>query len=124
MNLQSGIFDRARLVSNVLMLVLVAGNIFFSIQYAEGVRQQASAVEDDTSQRLQMARFLKFFIDTVLNAQGTISTDQRIKLESDVRQIGDADVLGQWNSFVDSTDAAQAQERAVGLMSLIANKLI
>jgi hypothetical protein len=124
MNLQSGIFDRARLVSNVLMLVLVAGNIFFSIQYAEGVRQQASSQEDQASQRLQLARFLKFFVDTVLNASGTISADQRIKLESDVRQIGDADVLRLWNSFVDSADAASAQERAVALMSLIANKLI
>jgi hypothetical protein len=124
MNIQSGIFDRARLVSNVLMLVLVAGNIFFSVQYAAGIREQASRVEDDSSQRLQMARFLKFFVDTVLNSSGTVSTDQRIKLESDVRQIGDADVLRLWNSFVDSADAASAQERAVALMSLVANKLI
>jgi hypothetical protein len=124
MNIQSGIFDRARLVSNILMLVLVAGNIFFSVQYAAGIREQASRAEDNSSQRLRMARFLKFFVDTVLNDSGTISTDQRIKLESDVRQIGDADVLRLWNAFVDSADAKSAQERAVALMSMIANKLI
>jgi hypothetical protein len=124
MNIQSGIFDRARLVSNILMLVLVAGNIFFSVQYAAGIREQAAKVEDNSSQRLQMARFLKFFVDTVLNSSGTVSTDQRIKLESDVRQIGDADVLRLWNSFVDSADAKSAQERAVALMSMVANKLI
>lgn len=123
-NLQSGLLDRTRVVSNLLMLVLVAGNIFFSVQYTASIQQQAQASQRDDGQRLRIARFLKLFIDSVLNAGREVTSDQRIALEADVRAIGDADVLRGWNSFVDSADAKSAQERAVKLMALLTNKLI
>jgi hypothetical protein len=127
MNFQSGVLDRTRLVSNILMLVLVAGNIFFSIQYTESVRQQAaqdaSAVDKDAT-RIQVARFLKYFIDTVLNTQGTISFDDRVKLENDIRQIHDSTLTTQWTDFVNSKDSKTAQTNAVKLMSMLTNKML
>jgi hypothetical protein len=127
MNFQSGILDRTRLVSNVLMLVLVAGNIFFSIQYTESVKQQesqASAAVDKDAVRIQVARFLKYFIDTVLNTQGTISFDDRVKLENDIRQIHDSSLTTQWTEFVNSKDSKIAQANAVKLMSMLTNKML
>ena len=124
---QSGILDKTRLVSNVLMLILVAGNIFFSIQYTEGIRQQndqANLVVNKDATRIQVARFLKFFIDTVLNTQGTIAFDDRVKLENDIRQIGDASLTTQWTDFVNSKDAKVAQASAVKLMSMLTNKML
>ena len=127
MNFQSGILDRTRLVSNILMLVLVAGNIFFSIQYTEGIKQQAAAASQNVNKdatRIQVARFLKFFIDTVLNTQGTISFDDRVKLENDIRQIGDSTLTSQWTDFVNSKDSKIAQASAVKLMSMLTNKML
>ena len=127
MTFQSGILDRTRLVSNVLMLVLVAGNIFFSIQYTEGIKQQADAANQNVNKdatRIQTARFLKFFIDTVLNTQGTISFDDRVKLENDIRQIGDSNLTAQWTDFVNSKDSKIAQASAVKLMSMLTNKML
>jgi len=109
------------------MLVLVAGNIFFSIQYTEGIKQQAAAAAtnvDKDATRIQVARFLKFFIDTVLNTQGTISFDDRVKLENDIRQIGDSTLTTQWTDFVNSKDSKIAQANAVKLMSLLTNKML
>ena len=127
MNLQSGILDKSRLLSNILMLVLVAGNIFFSIQYTEGIKQQADAAAntiDTSATRIQAARFMKEFVDIVLNTTGAISLDDRVKLENDVRQIGDSTITTQWTAFVNSKDAKTAQANAVKLMSMVTNKML
>jgi len=126
-NFSSGVLDKTRLVSNILMLVLVAGNIFFSIQYTQTVineRERVATSEESGATRVQTARFLKYFIDTVLNTQGTISFDDRVKLESDMRQIKDANLLKLWTEFVNSADSKTAQANAVKLMSMLTNKLL
>jgi len=126
-NFQSGVLDRTRLISNILMLVLLAGNIFFSIQYAENIKLEAernAAVADNSSTRYQVSHFLQYFIDTVLNTQGTISFDDRVKLENDIRQIHDPALTAQWTAFVDSKDSKTAQANAVKLMSMLATKLL
>ena len=127
MNLQSGILDKSRIISNILMLVLVAGNIFFSIQYTEGIKQQAdqaASVVDNSASRMQAARFMKEFVDIVLNTTGQISLDDRVKLENDVRQIGDSNITKQWTAFVNSKDGKTAQAGAVKLMSMVTNKML
>ncbi|MDD5165325.1 MAG: hypothetical protein PHG25_02190 [Candidatus Pacebacteria bacterium] len=127
MNFQSGILDKTRLMSNVLMLVLVAGNIFFSVQYTQSIKDQAAqanSVIDKDATRIQVARFLKYFIDTVLNTQGTIAFDDRVKLENDIRQIHDSSLTTQWTEFVNSKDSKIAQTNAVKLMSMLTNKML
>lgn len=124
LKLESGILERTRIVSNVLMLVLLAGNIFFSVQYVSNINQTNSAEEAKTALRYQTSHFLKFFIDTVLNTQGTISFDDRVKLENDLRQIHDADLTKQWETFVGSKNTKDAQANAVKLMSMLTNKML
>ena len=126
MNLNAGL-EKSRLVSNILMLILVSGNIFFSIQYMAGVTQQANKdtqEEAKSVERLQTARFLKLFIDTVLNTKEIISFENRVKLENDIRQLGDKQVTTQWEAFVASKDTKVAQEAAVKLMSMLGSKMI
>jgi hypothetical protein len=122
----SGVLDRTRLMSNILMIVLLAGNIFFSIQYTENIKQQQLTQESDTStMRIQSARLLKSFIDIVLNTGNqAISYDDRIALENEVRQMKDSEILKKWNSFVGSSDAKVAQQNAVEFMKLLANKAL
>ena len=119
--------EKTRLLSNILMILLVIGNIFFSIQYMEGVKLQAKkdTVEEAKSvERLQTARFLKLFIDTVLNTKETISFENRVKLENDIRQLQDKAITTQWESFVNSKDTKVAQEAAVKLMSMLGSKMM
>ena len=127
MALQTGILERTRRVSNVLMIILVAGNIFFSIQYTEGIKQQAEQAantEDKGAVRIQAARFMKEFVDIVLNNDQTISFDDRVKLENDLRQIRNPEITKQWTTFVDSKDYKTAQANAVKLMSMVTNTML
>ncbi len=125
--MQTGIFDKTRLVANVLMLLLVCLNIFFSIQYTENIgkdeaKNQAEILK--TEDRLKTSRFMKLFIDKVLSTNGTISFEDRVKLESDIRALGDDTLVVQWEAFVASKDSETAQKNAVLLMSKLINRMI
>ena len=119
--------EKTRLLSNILMIILVGSNIFFSIQYIENIKQQENkdaAEEARSVERLQTARFMKYFIDTVLNTKESVSFEDRVKLENDIRQLHDKAIITQWEAFVGSKDSKTAQEVAVKLMSMLASKMI
>lgn len=125
--MQTGIFDKTRLLANVLMVLLVALNIFFSIQYTQNIKKEDQKLEEEVTrqeQRLQTAQFMKFFIDRVLGTNGTISFEDRVKLESDIRALGDQTLVSQWEVFVASEDSEAAQQSAVKLMSMLANRML
>jgi hypothetical protein len=124
--MQSGILDRTKLVSNILLILLVAGNIFFSIQYIETIKQQSLQEQNTTDKSIEISRFLKLFINVVLDLDSneSISYDDRLNLENSIRSIKDVDLLRQWNAFVDSADANTAQKNAIILMKELTNKLI
>ena len=126
MNLNSGL-EKSRFFTNILMIVLVSGNIFFSIQYVQTLKQQANqdvTEEAKTIERVQTGKFLKFFIDKVLNTKEAISYEDRIKLENDIRQLHDKDITALWVKFVNSKDPKVAQETAVTLMAMLSSKMI
>lgn len=125
--MQSGILDRTRLTANILMLVLVGLNIFFSIQYTQNMKIEKENKEKQEMRaetQLKVSRFMKLFIDKVLGTNGTISFEDRVKLESDIRGLGDDALVKQWDAFVSSPDSKEAQKNAVILMSLLMNKMI
>lgn len=125
--MQTGFFDKTRLMANILMLLLVALNIFFSIQYTQGLkREDEKTIEESTrlEQRLQTAQFMKLFVDKVLGTNGTIAFEDRVKLEADIRALGDESLVKQWQLFVSSKDSEEAQQSAVRLMSMLATRMI
>jgi hypothetical protein len=125
--MQTGIFDKTRLLANILMVLLVCLNIFFSTQYTQGLKQEDAKLEQEAArseQRLQYSRFMKLFVDKVLGTNGTISFEDRVKLEADIRALGDQNLIKQWDVFVLSSDSESAQESAVKLMSMLASGMI
>jgi len=121
---KSGIFDVSRLISNILMLVLLAGNIFFSVQYITNIQNQNTTVTDNTAEHIKIAHFLDDYINIVLNTKGAISQDDRVKLEDEVIQLHDAAISTQWAAFVASPDPQSAQDNAVKLMAMLSAKLV
>jgi hypothetical protein len=125
--MQTGIFDKTRLMANILMVVLVALNIWFSIQYTQNIKREDEAINEQvakTEERLQTSRFMKFYIDKVLGTNGTIAFEDRVKLEADVIALNDPSIKSQWDNFVASQDSAAAQREAVKLMSMLAAKML
>ena len=126
MSFESGL-NRTNIFTSLLLVILLGGNLYFSVQYVQNLKQQNAATEQASSSynnRLQVAQLLKEFIDTVLNTKGTVSFDNRVKLENDIRQIKDDSITAQWTVFVNSKDNKEAQQNAVKLMALLADKML
>lgn len=125
--LKTEFLDKSRMFANILLVVLVAMNIFFSVQYTQNIKKEDAKLEQELvlqEKRLQTAQFIKFFIDKVLGTNGTISFEDRVKLEADVRALGDEVLTKQWKEFVESPDSETAQKTAVRLMSMLANRML
>ena len=119
--------NASKLTSNILVLILLVGNIFFAYQYISVLnsnKNESVAGGQKTTQHEQITNFNKFFVQTVLNSKGGISSDDRIKLENDMIQIHDQDLLKSWNEFVNSKDDKTSQLNAMKLFQLLADKMV
>ena len=121
---QSGVLEKTRLASNVLMLVLLAGNLYLSVQYIENIRNDKAPTVDAGAVevlKIKNANFLKLFINKVIKSNGTVSYDDRVQLENDVRQIHNQALTDQWSLFVNSKDPKKAEAAATDLMLMLAD---
>ena len=121
---QSGVMEKTRFVSNLLLLILLAGNLFFSIQYIYSIKADQVPVVDKGAQeviQIKNSNFLKLFINKVVKANGTVSYEDRVQLENDVRQIHNPELTTQWELFVGSKDPAKAEAAATDLMLILAD---
>lgn len=121
--IQSGVLDKKRLLSNILLIILLAGDLYFSAQYVYNLKQQQIPVVDDGQRelaRIRNANFLKLFIDKVIRTNDKISYEDRIKLETSVRQIHSLDVMDKWKIFVSSKDPREVEAAAIDLMFILA----
>jgi hypothetical protein len=121
------ILDKSRLAANILLVILVVMNIFFTINYTQGLKREDERLVQEAEKieyRLQTAQFTKFFIDKVLGAtDGTISFEDRVKLEADIVALGDEALKNQWNNFIGS-EGEEAEKGVVRLLSMLANRMI
>ena len=121
---QSGVMEKTRFVSNLLLLVLLAGNLFFSIQYIYSIKADQAPKIDQGAQdviHIKNSNFLKLFINKVIKANGTVTYEDRVQLENDVRQIHNPELTAQWELFVGSKDPKKAEQAASDLMLILAD---
>jgi len=121
------ILDKSRLAANILMVVLVFMNIFFTINFTQNLKKEDERLNLEAEKieyRLQTAQFTKFFIDKVLGTtDGTISFEDRVKLEADIIALGDESLVKQWNAFIGS-QGEDAERGVVRILSMLANRMI
>ena len=121
------LFDKSRLIPNILLVVLVVMNLFFVIQYIRNDQEQGRQFTEQAQKiekNVKVASFLKFFIDSTLSTKGVISYDDRVKLEADIRELNDPEVLGAWTNLIASQDSESAQKSVVVFLSMLANRMI
>jgi len=116
---------KQKLVAIVIILLLVASNIFFAFKYMQAQEESTQLKTDltETETKLPIIAFNQLFVDKVLRAEGEVSFDIRLELENQVRNLNDAPMLEQWNKFVNATDEAEAQSEVKNLLSLLAQRM-
>ncbi|MBI2096561.1 MAG: hypothetical protein HYT40_00135 [Candidatus Sungbacteria bacterium] len=109
-----------------LIVILLAGNIFFFFQYLRVQRDAQKTIEAVKAQKavnVKVRDFAELFIEKVLKAEAEIDFDTRLILENTVRDIGDDEILAKWREFVDSKTEPEAQQKVKSLLSLLVKKI-
>src|SRR3989338_10134249 len=109
----------------IIILILLAGNVFLGIKYFSIIkefRQTQTALQIQTTNE-KVLEFSKLFIKEVLKAETEVNFDTRLKLETAVRNLGDEEILNQWQKFVDSKTESRAQEEVKYLLEILVNKV-
>ncbi len=117
--------QRKNLIVVVIILILLLGNVFFAWKYIAAqdklVVQGAEMAKVNLNSRV--LDFTSLFIQKVLRAKGEVSFEDRLQLETVVRNLSDVEILDQWNKFVNSKDEAQAQDEVKNLLGLLLAKI-
>jgi len=113
---------------NILLVIFgvsLAANAFFigkylilSLDYKEAQRQ----LERERTNK-KIADFAELFIEKVLKAEKDVDFDERIRLETAVRELNDEEILLQWKRFTDSKTGEEAQQEVKNLLGLLAEKI-
>ena len=117
--------NTTRLILIVIILILLASNIFLRVHYfysQKELKETKSALETQVMNG-KVLDFSKLFIEKVLKAEEEINFEDRLKLENTVRNLNDEEILAQWNKFIESKDEMEAQREVKNLLELLVNKI-
>lgn len=114
-----------RAMTAVVILLLIVTNIIWGVKYFSLRKNYrvAQMVLEGRGISERNLEFTKLFIDDVIRAQGEIDFETRLKLESAVRNLEDAEVLAQWSKFVESKTGDEAQREIKNLLGMLINKI-
>ncbi|MGA2418356.1 MAG: hypothetical protein ABSF55_03910 [Candidatus Staskawiczbacteria bacterium] len=111
------------IISVVVIILLLAGNIFLGIKYylAEVQAQKVSSVSGVNQNVLT---FEKLFVEKVLKTQGEVSYEDRLNLENAAANTKDSAIIDAWHNFLASATEADAQQKVLVLLSMFQDKII
>jgi len=109
----------------ILILALIASNIFFIIRYnnLKGELQQSKTAIEVQELNEEVLEFTKLFIEEVLKAETEVDFETRLQLESAVRNLEDEEILAQWQKFVESETEFDAQNEVKNLLEILVSKV-
>ena len=116
---------RQKTILIIIILLLIASNIYFGFKYLNSqreLRSMQSALETQKTNE-EVLNFTKFFIEKVLKAEKEVDFETRLKLENTVRNLGDEEILTQWQKFTESKTEAEAQDQVKNLLEMLVNKI-
>lgn len=109
----------------VIILFLLTGNIYFAVQYSAVKKELGEAkIKLQTKEfNEKILNFTSHFITKVLKAEEEVDFETRLKLENAVRNLGDNEILTQWQKFVGSRTETEAQTEVKNLLEMLINKI-
>ena len=113
------------IISYFFITMLLVSNLFFIIKNATLQKEVLEIKRPIEIQEIneKVLNFTKFFIEKVLKAEKEVDFETRLKLENAVREIGDPEILAQWQKFIDSKTEIEAQQEVKNLLELLVSKI-
>jgi hypothetical protein len=115
--------SKTTIILVILIILLLAGDIFLGIEYYL-TNVQYQKVLSTSRVNTSVLTLDKLFVAKVLENQGVVSDEDRLKLENAAVGTNDSVIIDGWHSFLDSTTQEDAQARVLTLLSLFPDKII
>lgn len=114
-----------KLLLIIVIVALISALILMTFQWLEMRKELNRAKEFFRVQQMNVSivGFTNLFINKVLKSIDEVSIEDRLKLENAVREIGDKDILDQWNRFLASKDQKEAQVEVKNLLEILMSKI-
>lgn len=118
--------DRKKIILAVLILIAILIIAFAGIEYLLQAQQIKIMQKELKTQQTnaKIVSFLNLFIEKVLQAQGEVSFENRLKLENAIRDLNDKELLNLWENFTNATTSEQVQQGVKDLLQALVNKIL
>jgi len=112
-------------IALIIVLILLIGNIFFGYKYFALQKELETTKATIKTQQIneKILDFTKLFIEKVLKAETEVGFETRLKLENAARNLGDEEILNQWQKFTESKTEAEAQTEVKNLLEMLIGKI-
>jgi hypothetical protein len=109
----------------IIIIILVAGNIFFAMNYFFAYKEMQSIETTETKVEFneKVLDFSSLFIKKVLQADKEVDFETRLSLENAVRDIKDEDIMVGWQNFINSKTESEAQDSCKKLLEILITKI-
>ena len=109
----------------IIISLLVAVSVYLATMYFLNRQELLQAQQQLKIQQSndKVLVFAKLFVDKVLLGKGTVSFDDRLKLENAVRDINDPEIFSKWQEFTESKTDNESQVTVGNLLKLLFTKI-
>ena len=116
---------KSKIIWLTVIAALIAGNIFFGMQYVSTLKELDATRFAASTQRYNEKNllFLKLFVKNVIKSDKEVDFETRLKLENAVRELNDPQILSVWQSFVNSKTETEAQQNVKDLLNVMVDKV-
>ena len=108
-----------------VIIALLAGNMYLGAIYIGSRRElrEAQTTLAAKKQNEKVIQFNQLFIEKVLKAETEVDFETRLKLENNVRDLNDPEILAQWQVFTESKNELAAQTAVKNLLGTLSQKI-
>ena len=117
--------NKKSLFSAIIILLLLAGNIFLGVKYFLQFKETQKIQKELSAKKVndKIVNFLNLFIEKVLKTDKEVSFEDRLKLDTTIRDIHDPELLSKWENFTGGTNEAEIQQGVKDLLEVLVNKI-
>lgn len=114
-----------RIILTAIIIILLLTNIFLGLKYSAAKKEAQKAQSALSVQQTndKVLSFASLFIEKVLKADSEVNFETRLELENAVRNLGDQEILAQWQKFTEAKIQDEAQLEVKNLLGLLVEKI-
>ena len=120
------IINKKKFFQAIAIILLVFGAVFFGVNNyfkSKQIQQMRAEIETQKTNN-KVVVFMSLFIKKVLKSEGEISFEDRLQLETAVRNIEEPSIMEKWEKFTTAETESEVQGTVKDLLEILVKKIV